>query len=48
MTYPDVRAALGRERRNTQLAEAEAARTARLAQLYRRQAAGAHQATGPA
>jgi hypothetical protein len=25
MTYPDVRAALGRERRNTLLAEAEAA-----------------------
>ena len=39
MTHPDIRAALGRERRNTLLAEAEAARTARQARLYRRQAA---------
>src|SRR5215813_14933311 len=39
MTHPDIRAALGRERQNTLLAEAEAARTARQARLYRRQAA---------
>src|SRR5262249_60888356 len=37
--HPDTRAALGRERQNTLLAEAEAARTARQARLYRRQAA---------
>jgi hypothetical protein len=39
MTHPDIRAALGRERQNTLLADAEAARTARQARLYRRQAA---------
>lgn len=39
MTYPDIRAALGRERLNTLLADAEAARKARQARLYRRQAA---------
>jgi hypothetical protein len=39
MTHPDIRAALGRQRQNTLLAEAEAARTARQARLYRRQAA---------
>lgn len=39
MTYPDIRAALGRERLNTLLADAEAARDVRQARLYRRQAA---------
>ena len=39
MTHPDIRAALGRERLNTLLADAEAARTARRARLHRRQAA---------
>jgi RimJ/RimL family protein N-acetyltransferase len=39
MTHPDLRAALGRERQNTLLADAEAARTARQARLHRRQAA---------
>jgi hypothetical protein len=39
MTHPDISAALGRERQNTLLADAEAARTARQARLYRRQAA---------
>lgn len=39
MTYPDIHAALGRERQNTLLADAEAARTARQARLHRRQAA---------
>lgn len=39
MTHPDIRAALGRERQNTLLADAEAARTARQARLHRRQAA---------
>ena len=39
MTHPDIRAALGRERLNTLLADAEAARTARQARLYRRQGA---------
>jgi RimJ/RimL family protein N-acetyltransferase len=39
MTYPDIRAALGRERLNTLLADAEAARKARQVRLYRRQAA---------
>src|SRR5215831_5280364 len=39
MTHPAIRATLGRERQNTLLAEAEAARTARQARLYRRQAA---------
>jgi hypothetical protein len=39
MTHPDIRAALGRERQNTLLADAEAARAAQRARLYRRQAA---------
>jgi hypothetical protein len=39
MTHPDIRAALGRERQNTWLADAKAARTARQARLHRRQAA---------
>jgi hypothetical protein len=39
MTYPDIRTAVGRERLNTLLADAEAARQARQARLYRRQAA---------
>ena len=39
MTYPDIHAALGRERQNTLLADAKAARTARQARLHRRQAA---------
>jgi hypothetical protein len=39
MTCPDIRAALGRERQNTLLADAEAARTARQARLHRPQAA---------
>jgi RimJ/RimL family protein N-acetyltransferase len=39
MTHPDIRAALGRERLNTLLADAEAARKARQARLYRRHAA---------
>jgi hypothetical protein len=39
MTHPYIRAALGRERLNTLLADAEAARTARQARLHRRQAA---------
>ena len=39
MTYPDIRAALGRERVNTLLADAEAARKARQVRLHRRQAA---------
>ena len=39
MTHPDIRAALGRERQNTLLADAEAARTARQARLHQRQAA---------
>ena len=39
MTHPDIRIALGRERQNTLLADAEAARTARQARLHRRQAA---------
>jgi hypothetical protein len=52
MIHPDVRAALGRDRQNTLRADAKAARTARQAQLHRRQAAApagsAHRATGPA
>src|SRR5215475_9666204 len=48
MTHPDIRAALGRERRNTLLADAEAARVARQARLYRRQAATpAHRGSPP-
>lgn len=39
MTYLDIHAALGRERQNTLLADAKAARTARQARLHRRQAA---------
>jgi hypothetical protein len=39
MTHPDILAALGRERLNTLLADAEAARKARQARRYRRQAA---------
>lgn len=39
MTHPDIRAALGRERLNTLLADAEAVRKALQARLYRRQAA---------
>src|SRR6516165_6736533 len=39
MTYLDIRAALGRERQNTLLADARAASTARQARLHRRQAA---------
>jgi RimJ/RimL family protein N-acetyltransferase len=39
MTHPDIRAALVRERQNTLLADAKAARTARQARLHRRQAA---------
>jgi RimJ/RimL family protein N-acetyltransferase len=39
MTHPDIRAALGHERLNTLLADAEAARTARQTRLHRRQAA---------
>jgi hypothetical protein len=39
MTYPDIHAALGRERQNTLLADTKAACTARQARLHRRQAA---------
>jgi hypothetical protein len=39
MTHPDIRAALGRERLNTLLPDAEAAREARQARLHRRQTA---------
>jgi GNAT superfamily N-acetyltransferase len=39
MIHPDIHAALGRERQNTLLANAEAARIARQARLHRRQAA---------
>jgi hypothetical protein len=39
MTHPDILAALGRERLNTLLADAEAARKAQQARLHRRQAA---------
>ncbi len=52
MIHPDVRAALGRDRQNTLLADAKTARAARQARLRRRQAAApagsAHRATGPA
>ena len=59
MTYLDIRAALARERQNTLLADAKAARTARHARLHPRQAATparrgsllqwrAHRAAGPA
>ena len=39
MIHPDIHAALDRERQNTWLADAEAARAARQARLHRRQAA---------
>jgi RimJ/RimL family protein N-acetyltransferase len=47
MTYPDIRTALGRERLNTLLADAEAARKARLGRLHRRQAATAARRGSP-
>jgi RimJ/RimL family protein N-acetyltransferase len=47
MTHPDFRAALGRERLNTLLADAEAAREARQARLHRRQAATAARRGSP-
>ena len=47
MTHPDIRAALGRERLNTLLADAEAARKARQARLHRRQAATAARRGSP-
>jgi RimJ/RimL family protein N-acetyltransferase len=47
MTHPDIRTALGRERLNTLLADAEAARKARQARLHRRQAAKAARSGSP-
>jgi hypothetical protein len=40
MSYPDMHAALARERQNTMLAEAQAARQARAARAHRRRLAG--------
>ena len=40
MSYPHMHAALARERQNTMLAEAQAARLAREARAYRRGQAG--------
>jgi hypothetical protein len=59
MTYPDIRAVLGRERQNMLLADAQAARAARQARRHRQRAATparrgsplrylAHRAAGPA
>jgi hypothetical protein len=46
MIHPDIFAALGRERLNTLLADAEAARTGRRARLHRRQAGTPARAKG--
>jgi RimJ/RimL family protein N-acetyltransferase len=47
MMHPEIRAALVRERQNTLLADAEAARTARQARLHRRQAVTAARRGSP-